>query len=276
MPVCGSRASSSVNGLAGTLNSFSYDSASRLHSVSDGTRSATYNYLANSALVQSVTFRQGTTVRLTTAKAYDALNRLTSISSLNAQPSTLTSFASAYNDAQQRTRVDSADGSYWVYGYDSLGQVVSGKKSWKDGPPMAGQSFEYTFDDIGKRTSATRQTSPGASPNFVQAPPHRLAGYGVNALNQTTGRTVPGFVDVLGDAAPNATVTVNGQATVRNGGYFYAEVPVNNAGAPQFPALNTTAEFQGASKTESGKAFVAQNPESYLYDGDGDLKQDGR
>jgi hypothetical protein len=41
--------------------------------------------------------------------------------------------------------------SRWVYTYDNLGQVVSGKKHWRDGTPIAGQQFEYAFDDIGNR-----------------------------------------------------------------------------------------------------------------------------
>ena len=34
------------------------------------------------------------------------------------------------------------------------GQVVSGKKHWPDGTPVAGQQFTYGFDDIGNRQSA--------------------------------------------------------------------------------------------------------------------------
>ncbi len=69
---------------------------------------------------------------MTTTKAYDYLNRLTSISS-----SSSSSFSSssnyAYNSTNQRTALTNADKSRWAYGYDSLGQVTSGKKYWKDG-----------------------------------------------------------------------------------------------------------------------------------------------
>ena len=53
------------------------------------------------------------------------------------------SFSYVYNNANQRTRATLADGSYWLYEYDSLGQVRSGKKYWADGTPVAGQQFEY-------------------------------------------------------------------------------------------------------------------------------------
>ena len=61
-----------------------------------------------------------------------------------------------YNAANQRTQVDLWDGSYWEYGYDPLGQLVSGRKYWSDGSPVAGQQFEYGFDDIGNRKRSAR------------------------------------------------------------------------------------------------------------------------
>jgi len=41
----------------------------------------------------------------------------------------------AYNAANQRSQATLADGSYWVYQYDNLGQVTSGKKYWSDASP---------------------------------------------------------------------------------------------------------------------------------------------
>jgi hypothetical protein len=42
------------------------------------------------------------------------------------------------------------------WAYDSLGQVASGKRCCQDGTPVAGQQFEYAFDDIGNRKMAGR------------------------------------------------------------------------------------------------------------------------
>ena len=56
--------------------------------------------------------------------------------------------------ANQRTSATNADGTRWVYTYDSLGQVTSGKRYWADGAPVAGEQFEYGFDDIGNREYA--------------------------------------------------------------------------------------------------------------------------
>jgi RHS repeat-associated protein len=47
--------------------------------VTDGVYSAGYTYLANSALVGQITFRQGTNVRLTTTRAYDGNGNVTAL-----------------------------------------------------------------------------------------------------------------------------------------------------------------------------------------------------
>jgi YD repeat-containing protein len=89
---------------------------------------------------------------MTTTKQYDFLNRLTQISSAPSA-SFAVGFSYSYNNADQRVQVNLADNSFWIYKYDALGQVISGKKYWPDWTPVAGQQFEYAFDDIGNRTS---------------------------------------------------------------------------------------------------------------------------
>src|SRR2546422_3437657 len=127
---------------------------------------------------------------MTTTKSYDNLNRLLTISS---QPSgsgqSAISFSYLYNEANQRTRRTDSDGSYWLYQYDSLGQLTSAKHCWSDGTPVAGQQFEYTYDDIGNRTS-TKQGGDERGAGL------RAATYSVNSLNQYTSRDVPGAADV--------------------------------------------------------------------------------
>jgi hypothetical protein len=81
---------------------------SRLATVSDGTNSATYSYLANSSLVGQIVFASNTVTRMTTSKQYDYLNRLSSISSTPTN-----SFIYEYNAANQRTLDRLWDGSYW-------------------------------------------------------------------------------------------------------------------------------------------------------------------
>ena len=200
----GALAGSSVLTSAG----YSYDNASRLATVTSGSDSATYGYLANSPLVGQIAFKHGGVRKMTTTKQYDHLNRLTFISSIP----TLATFEYSYNNANQRVRTALPD-SYWSYGYDALGQVISGKKSWNDGTPVAGQQFEYNFDDIGNRNT-TKAGGDQTGSNL------RLANYTNNVLNQITSRDVPGYKDITGLSLVTNAVTVNGQSTLSEGRVF--------------------------------------------------------
>ena len=185
---------------------YGFDNASRLASVTDGNNnSATYSYLANSPLVSQITFKQSGLTRMTTTKQWDYLNRLTQISSASsaAYTSPLT-YNYNYNSANQRTKDTLADGSYWIYAYDSLGQVTNGCKYFSTGTPVPGQQFDYTFDTIGNRT----QTEAGGDTNGANL---RVANYYANNLNQITNRDIPAYVDIMGASILTNTVTVNGR-----------------------------------------------------------------
>jgi YD repeat-containing protein len=91
-----------------------------------------YTYIANSPLVGQITLKSNATTRLTVTKSYDYLNRLSSISSAFSAASAL-SFSSSYNDANQRVQVAQADGSFWQYEYDNLGQSTKSRRSQKVG-----------------------------------------------------------------------------------------------------------------------------------------------
>ena len=252
-----------------TIN-YSYDAASRLQTVTDNATatpySATYSYLANSLLMSQITFKSNTVTRMTTTKQYDFLNRLTTVQSFNAQQSTINSYNYQLNAANQRIRSSLADGSYWLYTYDSLGQVVAGIKYWADGTPVAGQQFDYTFDTIGNRT----QTKAGGDQFGANL---RTANYGANSLNQYTNRDVPAAFDVMGLGFATNAVTVNGQAAYRKGEYFRAEVPVSNGSTSVWQSVSVVATNQA---TASGSVFVPKTQEQFYYDLDGNLTNDGR
>jgi hypothetical protein len=204
---------------------------------------------------------------MTTTKSYDYLNRLLVISS-SSSASASSSFSYQYNDANQRTVARLADGSYWVYSYDSLGQVISGKKYFPDGTPVPGQQFEYGFDDIGNRTSTKAEGDQGGA-NL------RSANYTANNLNQYTIRDVPSAVDIIGVALATASsVTVNGNSPYRRVEYFRYELPVSNGSVPVWQSVTVTAS--GQSPNATGNIFVPKTPEPFTYDYDGNLLTDGR
>jgi hypothetical protein len=167
---------------------YGYDAAARVSTVSDGANSAAYSYLANSPLVGQVVFAHSRTTQMTATKTCDYLNRLTGIVNGNGTIPAVDSRNYGYNKANQRTNAAEVDGSYWVYGYDNLGQVTSGVKYWSDGTPVAGQQFDYTFDTIGNRL----QTLSGGDSAGANLRTNTCAN---NLLNQANSRTAPGFVD---------------------------------------------------------------------------------
>ena len=59
--------------------------------------------------------------------------------------------------------------------YDSLGRGASGKRCWQHGTPVAGQQFEYTFDDIGNLKTAG-QAEDHDSPQDSENTPFSLFG----------------------------------------------------------------------------------------------------
>ena len=253
---------------------YSYDFASRLGTVTSGANSATYGYLPNSPLVDSVTFAQGGSTRLTTTKVYDNLNRLASIVSQPSALNTQLSTAYTYNAANQRTRATREDNAFWQYEYDALGQVTSAGKKLAGGAAALGHSFGFAFDDIGNRKTSTAngQTS-GYTPNF---------------LNQYAQRTVPGVIEVMGEAQADATVTLtvnNGapQSVSRQGGLFFKQVPVNNAVAAQQTQIKVTGvknlvgpNHEDAVTEIPRSSFTAQSPKVFTHDTDGNLTVDGR
>ena len=256
-----------------TSTKYGYDAASRLASVSDGTNSAGYGYLANSPLVGQIVFQRNGQTVMTTAKTYDLLNRLTAVRS-SAGVAPVTSFNYTYNSANQRTLATNVDNSHWVYQYDSLGQVISGKKYWADGTPVAGQQFAYNFDNIGNRTQ-TQAGGDGTGANL------RMANYTANKLNQYTSRDVPGYVAMLGSANANATVTVNLQRAYRYGSYFWDELSENNASVALYVSLTNLAVLNNGTNadivaTNMGNILLPQTPETFGYDADGNLTNSGR
>lgn len=212
---------------------------------------------------------------MTTTKAYDKINRLTSINHANGA-NTLASYAYGYNAANQRTNVTYADDSFWTFGYDSLGQVNSGKRRSSSGSLFAGLQYEYEFDDIGNR-SLTRS---GGDTNGAGL---RTANYSPNLLNQYTSRDIPPYVEVHGEAATNATVTVNNLPTARRGKRFRAEVPADNSAGMITESLTNIAVLKNAGPasqdivdTQIGSVLVPASPETFTYDLDGNTLADGR
>ena len=257
---------------ANTLSSqtYGYDPASRLQTITSNTQTATFAYHPISGLLNTTTFTGGTSI----GRSYDSLGRLETITTTPAADSAR-SYTYTYNNLDQRTRVTREDGSYWSYIYNDRGELVSGKKYWSDNAIVWGAQTEYNFDNIGNRKYARNGGNQLGS--------LRESTYTANSLNQYTQRSVPGAVDVAGTANTAATVTVNNEATVRKGEYFYKELAVNNSAGPVSQQINVVGAMnnfgaggQDAVTTSGGQAFVPGVAEAFTYDDDGNMTSDGR
>lgn len=158
------------------------------------------------------------------------------------------------------------DGSQWLYQYDALGEVISGKRYWPDSAAVPGEQYEYGYDDIGNR-KVTKVGGDQAGGNL------RSASYLANALNQVTNRTVPGTVDILGLASPGTSVTVNSAAAdYRRGEFFDKRLSINNATGSAWQSVSVSA----GGTAQTGNIFVPPASENFTYDVDGNLLTDGR
>lgn len=229
---------------------------------------------------QTVTYTNGNTLRMTRTNQFDNLNRLTNLV-WSVGGTVVASFAQQFNDANQKTRVTLLDGSYWLYLYDPLGQVTSANKYWSDGTPVAGQHFTLTFDDIGNR----KVTAVGGDQTGANL---RSANYSANTLNQITSRDVPGYVNILGTATNTATVSLWSKEstalytpTYRKSDYFRGEMPLNNSTGAVWLTITSVAALSNSTGADIiastvGKLLVPKTAETFNYDADGNLTNDGR
>ncbi len=204
--------------------------------------------------------------RLTTALN---LNRLTGMISTPSGGGQLPfSYGASYNEANQRITVTMNDGSYWVYEYNTLGQISSAKKHFSDGAFVPGQQFTYSYDHIGNRST----TRAGGDQNGS------LSGDGYSYyvdgfLNQYTTRYRPYPVHVTGAADPDETVYVNGaQVAYRNGEYFWKELSYVSTLATWFKIEVATSGCE----TNVGHVFLPSRPEYFTYDLDGNMVSSSR
>jgi RHS repeat-associated protein len=88
-------------------------------------------------------------------------------------------------------------------------------------------------------------------------------------VNRLTGKSSVSSAQSVVDSQ----YTYNGSNAYQKGLYFREQVATTNTNAPQWVGITVTAPGQAAN---SGHAYVAQTPEKFSYDADGNLTQDGR
>ena len=102
--------------------------------------------------------------------------------------------------------------------------------------------------------------------------------------NQILEREIPGAVDIMGHAHPEAIVTVNLEnATRQEGGYFQREAAIDNDGQAAQEEIRVVGVRNSAGPNGedvvselTGEVFLPADPEIFIYDDDGNLLKDGR
>ncbi len=138
-----------------------------------------------------------------------------------------------------------------------------------------GLQYAWAYDALGNRVTAWEEGQTIGDEDHA-------AGHATNALNQYTARDVPGRVVVRGTAAATAAVQVNGATAARAGEYFYQELAASNGGGPVNVPVTVRAAVPGAGPggadvlaETSGSVLVAPTPQTFAYDADGNLTDDG-
>jgi RHS repeat-associated protein len=272
---------------------YAYDAYGRFHSVTSSitsiTSTFTYSYLPNTELLSGMTASSG----FLWTRAYESGRSLITAVE-NSFGETVISRYDYQNDALGR-RVSRADSglafaiqptygdpatvempAYNAYAYNGRSEVTGAARRWgtdtgDTSDAVDGQQYAYAFDPIGNRiTAAEGDTS-------------RTAGYTANELNQYTQRTVPGVKELAGTALAEATVTVNDLPTDRFGPWWRHAFGVDNAASAAYSNAVVTAVYNPPGTNDpdvvsssTGRVFVAETPEAFTYDDDGNLTRDGR
>ncbi|MEZ5327076.1 MAG: hypothetical protein R3F19_18665 [Verrucomicrobiales bacterium] len=166
---------------------------------------------------------------------------------------------------------------YWEYRYDDLGQVISAKKYWRDGKPVAGQQFEYAFDGIGNRETA-KYGGDTRGENLSEITYTK----GTADSTQIGSIEHPGITYVTGKANEGAEVEVTAASAAtqpeidRQGEHFSAPVTIDNTNGASVEKIDIAAREGSQSDTTTRRAFIPARETQYLYDPDGNLLYDGR
>ena len=266
---------------------YSYDTLGRFSGVgfnAEAQRSRgdfEYSYLPGTDLVSGYT-AGGFSRSVTYEPSRNLIAAITNsfINPSTLQPFNLSTFAYANDSLGRRTAITRGGAAFGdlagatdAYGYNLRSEVVSSRRTLADSP-IRGFDYDYAYDPIGNRTSATDYDEQGNT---------LVSTYSANSLNQYTQRTVPGYATVRGEVLTNATITVNERPTFRQGAYFYGGDSADNTASAVSKDLEIYAAINPPGTNtpdtvyaETNRVFIAKTPELFTYDADGNMTSDGR
>ncbi len=238
--------------------SYGYDSARRLTSVTSPAGAFSYTYdPVELQRVDELSLPNGALI----TNRFDGNARLLSTALKNSSGTALDSQGYAYNTASQRTSETNTAGDYRNYSYDNAGELLTAIGREADGTTNRWQEqFGYRYDSAG---NLSFRTNGSLIENFM-----------VNNLNELTSNTNSGALTVAGSTTSLATnVTVNTSNAV-----LYADATFASTNQPWASGANTyTAIAHDVYNrwSTNGVTVTLLNTNGYTYDSNGNLLSDG-
>jgi RHS repeat-associated protein len=219
-----------------------------------------YSYVPNSDLLQQTAYLGGT---VTVYRAYDVLNRLTSISAAN-NSAAINSFAYQLDSLGRRVQRTDVDNSQTQWKYDNYDQLTNGVRSGSaNGAADAAYNFGYIYDKVGNRLQESRG--------------QLILTGAFNDLNQVTHLAWNGNAGIVGSvASTNAAVLVQGYT---NAPPFYNQTNWLGEAAMHEGSNNIAiVAWQGTnySGTNVTVFMPPLNPEPFSWDANGNMLSDGQ
>ena len=194
-------------------NSYGYDNARRMSSVSGGAGSFGYQFVGASGLRSQVILPNGASIQ----DRYDHVAQLTNTALVNSSATVLNAHSYAYDVRGLRAFHRFTDGSRDQYAYDAIGQLQAVTGIASNNFNILG-FLHYGYDPAGNLAFRTNDLTTARA-------------FATDKLNQLTNYGLAGTISVSGATTTNATnVTVNGiLATLNtNDGTYTASVPAGN------------------------------------------------
>ena len=274
--------------------------AGRVEKITSESRDFTYGYLDNSNLVESLITDGNAGFQVTTTRNWvgnrDLLFNIETW--VYGEPNEFSKNTFAYDELGRKTNITKRGTRYNSYGggigrirwfdynlrgdieqcFDEQGEVINDPNNVL----LPGRSCTYGYDNAGNRSSITFDAHPPL--NYISDPT------GTNELDQ---RQNPDYVPVSGSADAGSAVIacgpvdeVTGDLTIAEttqvGEYYYAEVPINENGDPEFCTVDVFAGIPDGGSQSNDLISVDNRYEShpgttetFSYDADGSLTRSG-
>lgn len=277
--------------------SYGYDTAGRLNGITTGGLIGAYDfdytYLANSALVSALDVAAPTAAQpFQFARTWETDRDLVDVASTSWNTTTVASYNYAYNAGSERTSVIQGGTAFSDYGtadtfthrrftYNTRGELTTDIGHGNGTPSggtadLPGRRFEFSYDDIGNRLSSNRTGVAGLQDDYVP-----------NKLNQYTTRennTLAVSGTVANSSVKVAVKSTGGtyQTAGREAGFWSHEVTPANTNGPVKETVDVIAADAGAGSggadlvsTDTTTTTVAEDLQTYFYDADGNVTNDG-